>query len=29
MGDDVVEHLATVDEFKEHVPVEVGPDNVS
>lgn len=28
MGDDVVEHLAAVDIFEQHVPVVVGPDDV-
>ena len=29
MGDDVVEHLAAVDILEEHVPVVVGPHDVS
>jgi hypothetical protein len=29
MGDDVVQHLTAVDIFEQHVPVVVGPDDVS
>lgn len=29
VGDDVVEHLTAVDIFEQHVPVVVGPDDVT
>ena len=29
MRNDVVQHLAAIDKFEEHVPVIVGPDNIS
>ena len=28
MRDDVVEHLATIDEFEEHIPVVIGTNDV-
>lgn len=29
MRNDVVEHLATIDIFEEHVPVIIGADNIT
>lgn len=29
MGNNVVEHLASVDKLEEHVPVIVGPDDIA
>lgn len=29
VGDDIIKHLASIHKFEEHVPVVIGPDNIS